>query len=115
MQEAAARPPQFLEVYEAVCVELRGQYGPDGVPDAGLINQLCVEHNLGYRIEGARLLLREGSCLSSGGKVQCVIIRHCDVTYAAFFTCSMSWYPTSARSFTCPVRSRPNSSSRTAS
>jgi hypothetical protein len=30
------------------------------------------------------------SCLSSGGKVQCVIIRHDDVTYAAFFTSFMS-------------------------
>ena len=31
-----------------------------------------------------------GSCLSSGGKAQCVIIRRPDVTYAAFFTCSIS-------------------------
>jgi hypothetical protein len=30
------------------------------------------------------------SCLSSGGKVQRVIIRHDDVTYAAFFTSFMS-------------------------
>ena len=30
------------------------------------------------------------SCLSSGGKVRRVVIRRPDVTYAAFFTCSIS-------------------------
>lgn len=33
---------------------------------------------------------RDGSCLSSGGKVQRVISRRPDVTYAAFFTCPIS-------------------------
>jgi hypothetical protein len=37
-----------------------------------------------------RVGLANRSCLSSGGKVQRVIIRRPDVTYATFFTCPRS-------------------------
>ncbi len=59
MNRAAERPPQFLEAYQAVCAELAVEHGQDGVPDVNLINQVCVENNLGYRIDGAQLVLRE--------------------------------------------------------
>lgn len=63
-----------------------------------LVNKRIVAFALDFQMHSAhssRLqqydpLFDNWSCLSSGGKVQRVIIRRPDVTYAAFFTCPMS-------------------------
>jgi hypothetical protein len=57
--ELQCGPLSFLRAYHAFCADLVAHYGADGVPDVTLINQLCEEHNMGYRIEGERLLVRE--------------------------------------------------------
>jgi hypothetical protein len=59
MGRVAAKPPQFLEAFHAGCEMLRAKYAGEGAPDNDLINDLCVQFGIGYRIEESRLVLRD--------------------------------------------------------
>ncbi len=59
MEDLQSSPPQFLEAYHDVCAAFRAEHGESAAPGDDLINELCVQHGIGYRIAGQELLRRE--------------------------------------------------------
>lgn len=56
---AAENAPLFLEAFHTACVTLTTWDTTEYVPDAELINGLCVKLDIGYQIVGRELQLRE--------------------------------------------------------
>ncbi len=57
--EVAANPPLFLEAMFDACEAVRRRPGDLFAPDAEMINRICREHNVPYKIRGTELLLQD--------------------------------------------------------
>lgn len=66
--DAAKNAPLFIDAFHSACEKLRGD--DLFTPDAHMISELCKKHRIGYRIEGGRLLLREGVAEDSVGEIE---------------------------------------------
>lgn len=60
MQLASENAPLFLEAFYEACVSLTKDNPDLFAPDEGIINDLCIKHNIGYEIRPPNLILREG-------------------------------------------------------
>lgn len=61
MRQASQNAPLFIEAFYDACENLRGGKESYDAPDAQLINEVCLEHRVGYEIQPPDLVLRAES------------------------------------------------------
>jgi len=61
MEAAAANPPLFLEAFFDASEAIRRRPGDLFYPDVEMINRICREHDLPYKIQDSTLVLRDPS------------------------------------------------------
>jgi hypothetical protein len=59
MERATNNAPLFLEAFYDACISLVEQNPDFFAPNAEIINNVCVQHNIGYEIRPPELILRE--------------------------------------------------------
>lgn len=59
MDKATNNAPLFLEAFYEACINLSESNNDIYAPDAEMINDLCIRHNIGYQIKPPKLILRD--------------------------------------------------------
>ena len=59
MDTASVNAPLFIEAFFDACEALRRGKEGYGAPDAAMINDVCLKHDIGYEVRPPDLLLRE--------------------------------------------------------
>jgi hypothetical protein len=61
MENTSTSPPLFLEAFYDACERIRARGGDWSAPDTDMLNDICVEHNIGYELRPPNLVLRDTS------------------------------------------------------